>query len=120
MMRSLVIQPAALILRIAPWLAAMGMVLADAQSTEAVLALGGYEANPLMAPFVEAGLLWPVTLAIVALIAYVGRPLMDMRQRFESPHLLLWITFAAVAAWRYAVVLNNLDVASQLALLSAT
>lgn len=95
------------------WVAAVVMVLADGWSTEVALAAGAVEANPLIADAVHAGWLWPIILGTVVVMVVVAAPLWRRNARIDpNAALLLWMVFAGVAAWRYAVVVNNLTVAA--------
>jgi hypothetical protein len=97
--------------RNAVWVAAILAVFADASSTEKALASNpnAYEANPLMAPIVEAGYLWPTAILTAVLFLFLARPLWDYNPRRSIT--VLWVMFAAVAVFRFLVAAHNLQVA---------
>lgn len=100
------------LLRNAPWVAAIFAVFADASSTEKALATNpnAFEANPFMAPIVEAGMLWPAAIFTAILFFLIARPLWQYNPRNNVG--LLWGMFAAVALLRFLVAANNMHVAS--------
>lgn len=100
------------VVRNAPWVAACVAVIADAASTEHALESNpnAIEANPIMAPFVNAGLLWPVTFLTVALFVFFSTSLWRAPRRHETI-TATWTMFLLVAVVRTAVTLNNLSVA---------
>jgi hypothetical protein len=100
------------LLRNAVWVAACIAVMADAASTQYALTTNpnAYEANPFMAPIVNAGYLWPFTFATIGLFTYLARPLWDYRPR--SSVALLVTMFIAITAVRFGIAANNMQVAT--------
>jgi len=98
--------------RNAVWVAAIVGVVADAASTEYALTENStaYEANPLLAPVVEAGLIWPFTLMVCVALFFFARPLWNYHHKNNIQFLIGCFMFLAVT--RFLVVANNLQVAA--------
>lgn len=95
-------------LSVAPMLALLALQLADYATTRRILALGGFERNPLVTALIrEFGEAWGLAAAklIVAILAITGALLLGP---YASPALL-------ILAGIYALVLaNNLIVIARL------
>jgi hypothetical protein len=98
------------LLRNAVWVAACIAVIADAASTQYALAANplAYEANPLMAPIVNNGFLWPFTIGLIGLFTLLARPLWDYQPRSNVGFLICMFLFVAVL--RFGITASNVSI----------